>query len=626
MADVLLQVHNGTKAFGSRTLFERASFAVNEGEHIGVIGPNGAGKTTLFRCLTLQDQLDSGQIIRSHSLRLGYLAQEEFLEPGLTVSQYWENICQMPLWDLKRLGQKMGLTDSHLSSPISALSGGYRMRCKLIGLIGQQPNLLLLDEPTNYLDLESLLVLEEFLQTFDGAFLLISHDREFLRRTTDHTLEVEAGDFTKFNGHIDDYFEQKALLREQLSKQALSQDAKRKTILQFAARFGAKATKARQVQSRLKRLDKMDSIELKPILVGASIPIAPPLRTGKIVLSAEDLCIGYGDRTILSGIELSLERADHVGIVGVNGAGKTSLLKVLAGVMAPLRGALKSGHGVTAGYYAQHVAEELNPTDTVYEALMRKAHPDILPQQARDLAGALLFSGADIEKPTKILSGGEKARVALGQILLKRSPLLILDEPTNHLDFHTVEALTQALQAYEGAVVIVSHDRSFIKRLAKKIIEIKDGKALLYPGTYDEYVWSQRQGILSLSSHPSKPTMDPGLADKASSNKPYSAKPRTELSTDHSSKPKEQKKLLEKEISAFEKEISLLQRKISSDEKRCLELTESLHTSSGPEAQTKMIELSDLGAQMSSLEEKWFSLIGQLEQAKENLSKLLRRP
>lgn len=620
MADVLLQVHNGSKAFGSRTLFERASFAVNEGEHIGVIGPNGAGKTTLFRCLTLQDQLDSGQIIRSHSLRLGYLAQEEFLEPGLPVSQYWENICQMPLWDLKRLGQKMGLTDSHLSSPLAALSGGYRMRCKLIGLIGQQPNLLLLDEPTNYLDLESLLVLEEFLQSFDGAFLLISHDREFLRRTTDHTLEVEAGDFTKFNGHIDDYFEQKALLREQLSRQAMSQDAKRKTILQFAARFGAKATKARQVQSRLKRLDKMDSIELKPILVGASIPIAPPFRTGKTVLSAEDLCIGYGDRTILSGIGLTLERADHVGIVGVNGAGKTSLLKVLAGVMAPLQGTLKSGHGVTTGYYAQHVAEELNLTDTVYEALMRKAHPDILPQQARDLAGALLFSGTDIEKKVKILSGGEKARVALGQILLKRSPLLILDEPTNHLDFHTVEALTQALQSYEGAVVIVSHDRSFIKRLAKKIIEIKDGKVLLYPGTYDEYVWSQRQGILSTPSLQPKSTTDTiALHVRTSANNLNSANPGSENSLGHSFMPKEQRKKIEKEISAFEKEISLLQRKISSDEKRCIELTEALQTSSGSEAQAKMRELSDLGKQMSSLEEKWFSLIGQLEQAKENL-------
>lgn len=620
MADVLLQVHNGSKAFGSRTLFEKASFAVNEGEHIGVIGPNGAGKTTLFRCLTLQDQLDSGQIIRSHSLRLGYLAQEEFFEPDLSVSQYWEKTCQMPLWDLKRLGQKMGLTETHFSSPIAELSGGYRMRCKLIGLIGQQPNLLLLDEPTNYLDLESLLVLEEFLQSFGGAFLLISHDREFLRRTTDHTLEVEAGDFTKFNGHIDDYFEQKAVLREQLSKQAMSQDAKRKTILQFAARFGAKATKARQVQSRLKRLDKMDSIELKPILVGASIPIAPPFRTGKTVLSAEDLCIGYGDRTILSGIGLALERADHVGIVGVNGAGKTSLLKVLAGVMAPLGGTVKPGHGVTTGYYAQHVAEELNLTDTVYEALMRKAHPDILPQQARDLAGALLFSGTDIEKKVKILSGGEKARVALGQILLKRSPLLVLDEPTNHLDFHTVEALTQALQSYEGAVVIVSHDRSFIKRLAKKIIEIKDGKALLYPGTYDEYVWSQRQGILSTPSHQSNSTAgNTTPPTRAATNSLYSTNPSSENSLGHSSKPKGQRKKIEKEISAFEKEISLLQRKISSDEKRCIELTEALQTSSGSEAQAKMRELSDLGKQMSSLEEKWFSLIGQLERAKENL-------
>ncbi|MBK7845761.1 MAG: ABC-F family ATP-binding cassette domain-containing protein [Bdellovibrionales bacterium] len=281
--------------------------------------------------------------------------------------------------------------------------------------------------------------------------------------------------------------------------------------------------------------------------------------------------------------------------------------------MAPLHGTLKSGHGVTTGYYAQHVAEELNLTDTVYEALMRKAHPDILPQQARDLAGALLFSGTDIEKKVKILSGGEKARVALGQILLKRSPLLILDEPTNHLDFHTVEALTQALQTYEGAVVIVSHDRSFIKRLAKKIIEIKDGKALLYPGTYDEYVWSQRQGILSTPSHQSEPAMgNTTLHAMASVNNLYSTNPSSENSLSHSSKPKELRKKIEKEI-------SLLQRKISSDEKRCIELTEALQTSSGSEAQAKMRELSDLGKQMSSLEEKWFSLIGQLEQAKENL-------
>lgn len=606
MAQVLLQVHNGSKAFGSKVLFDQASFAVNEGEHLGVIGPNGAGKSTLFRCLTEHDHLDGGQIIRSKVLRLGYLAQEETFAEGLTALQYWEDHCLSPLWELKKWAHGLGLTEGHFASPLLSLSGGFRMRCKLVKLIGQQPNLLLLDEPTNYLDLESLLVLEKFLQTFSGAFLLISHDREFLRRTTDHTLEVESGEFTKFNGNIDDYFEQKALLREQLEKQALSQAAKRQAVLQFAARFGAKATKARQVQSRLKSLEKMESIDLAPITVKAKIPMAAPGRTGKTVLTAEQVQVGYGERTILSDVNIALHRSDHVGIVGINGAGKSTLLKVLAEVLPPLKGSITWGHGVKVGYYAQHVAEDLVPKDTVYEALMRKAHPDILPQQAKDLAGALLFSGSDIEKKVSVLSGGEKARVALGQILLQRSPLLILDEPTNHLDFHTVEALTQALQSYEGALVVVSHDRSFIKRIAKKIIEVKNGQVLLYPGSYDEYVWSQQKGILaeSESSHENKISSAPPKGEHRSKNSPLD---------------KNVTKRITKEISRLEKEISLMQKKISDNEKSSLEITHQLSSLTGLAAQESVKQLAQLGNQTAELEEKWFELVSELEEQKAKL-------
>ncbi|MCB0384505.1 MAG: ABC-F family ATP-binding cassette domain-containing protein, partial [Bdellovibrionales bacterium] len=271
MAEVLLQVHNGSKSFGARSLFSGASFAANVGEHIGVIGPNGAGKSTLFRCLAGLDHLDSGEVIQASSLRLGYLAQEDHFALDQSVEEYLQANCLTPIWELKSLGRRLGLSEKHFTSSVTQLSGGYRMRCKLLALIGQEPNLLLLDEPTNYLDLESLFVLESFLQDFKGAFLLISHDREFLRRTTDHILEIESGEFTKFNGNIDDYFEQKALIREQLEKQALSQEAKRGEILKFAAKFGAKATKARQVQSRLKQLDRMESIELSPLQVRAKI-------------------------------------------------------------------------------------------------------------------------------------------------------------------------------------------------------------------------------------------------------------------------------------------------------------------------------------------------------------------
>ena len=263
----LIQLQQGHKSFAAKTLFDRASFAVNENEHVGVIGPNGAGKTTLFRILIGEEGLDSGQLIKSRQLRLGYLSQHDNWEPGESVEDFISRDATLPIWELKGLGRSLGLIEEHYSHPIESLSGGYRMRAKLLHLIGQDPNLMLLDEPTNYLDLETLMVLEKFLQGYKGAFLLISHDREFLRRTTDHILEIEDGEITKYNGTIDDYFEQKEMLRSQLAARAYSLEEKRKQILDFVARFGAKATKASQAQSRLKVLDKMESIEIKPLPV-----------------------------------------------------------------------------------------------------------------------------------------------------------------------------------------------------------------------------------------------------------------------------------------------------------------------------------------------------------------------
>ncbi len=236
---------NGQKAFGGQGLFSDATFALNEGEHVGVIGPNGAGKTTLFKILIEAEQLDAGRIIRSQSLRIGYLSQHDVWEPGETGNAYLNRVATAPLWEAKAQGRALQMSEALLEVPISSLSGGYRMRIKLLGLLSQNPNLMLLDEPTNYLDLETTLLLERFLQNYAGAFLLISHDREFLRRTTDHILEIEGGEITKFNGHIDDYFEQKELLRQQLEAQAQAQAEKRTAVLEFVSRFGAKATKAR---------------------------------------------------------------------------------------------------------------------------------------------------------------------------------------------------------------------------------------------------------------------------------------------------------------------------------------------------------------------------------------------
>lgn len=494
----LLQLQRGHKAYGSKLLFDEATFALNAGEHVGVIGPNGAGKSTLFKILIGEEKLDSGTIVQSRGLRLGYLSQHEDSLPGETLEEYVVRNAVLSLWELKSLGRGLGLEEAHYEMPISSLSGGYRMRGKLLGLLGQDPTLMLLDEPTNYLDLETLLVLEKFLQGFKHAFLLISHDREFLRRVTDHTLEIEGAQVTKYNGNIDDYFEQKELLRTQLEARAMSLAEKRKTILDFVARFGAKASKASQAQSRLKGLQKMESIELKALPVSARIRIPEPTRVGKLAMTVDRVTLGYGEKTILRNVSLNLTSGDHLAVVGYNGAGKSTFLKGIAGTLSPSQGKIELGYEVKVAFYNQHVAEGLDPTDTVLSALEHSAHRDVRQQEILDLAGSLLFSGDDVRKRISVLSGGEKSRVALGQVLLQKSSCLILDEPTNHLDFQTVEALTQALTAFKGSLVVVSHDRGFIRRIGTRILEIRGGEARLYPGTYDEYVWSVEKGAFQL--------------------------------------------------------------------------------------------------------------------------------
>jgi ATP-binding cassette subfamily F protein 3 len=602
----LIQLQSVSKSFGTKTLFSDATFSVDEGEHIGVIGPNGAGKTTLFQILAGESEIDRGKVARSRNLRLGYLRQHDTWNESETLESYLSTSVRTPLWDLKRLGHDLGLSEAQFSQPIKSLSGGYRMRAKLLHLLGEEPNLMLLDEPTNYLDLETLLVLENFLQEFRGAFLLISHDREFLRRTTDHILEVENGDFVKFSGHIDDYFEQKEMLRTQLEKQALGEAAKRKEILDFAARFGAKASKARQVQSRLKQLDKMETIELKRLPVGAKIRIPEPSHTGKVAFEVLDADLGYtSDRPVLQRVDLIIESKDHLGIVGFNGAGKSTLLKSIAKELAPLHGEIEWGYQVKAAYYAQHIAERLNPAHSVFEALSDGAHPSVRVQEILDLAGSLLFSGDQVKKKIQILSGGEKARVALGKVLLQKAPLLLLDEPTNHLDFYTVESLTQALEDYPGAVVVVSHDRGFVRRIATKILEVKAGRVRIYPGAYDDYVWNiQRHGHLSEEDlRPLKPRApqtapEPKLPTKSASN---------EIE-------RQKKRELESQKRTFDKIIQDLDRKIKILETRMVEQSQKLSSATGEEAQ---ILSRDLSASQRKIQELESEMLKALEQREE---------
>jgi ATP-binding cassette subfamily F protein 3 len=576
----LLQLQAGFKSYGPKVLFEEAGFAINEGEHVGVIGPNGAGKTTLFKILVGQEHLDSGEVTKSQQLRLGYLEQESDWAVDEKVEDYLGNSCIKPLWELKQLGIRLGLTENHFQAQLKSLSGGYRMRVKLLYLIGQEPNLLLLDEPTNFLDLETLLVLENFLQEFKGAFLLISHDREFLRRVTDHILEVESGDMVKFAGNLDDYFEQKAQLAEILQKQAMSQQAKKKSIMDFVTRFGAKATKARQAQSRLKQLGKMETIELKAAPTHSTINIPPASPTGKMILEIENVSCGYPERTILKNVNLRLERGNHLGIVGLNGAGKSTLLKSLAMQIPLLEGEIKWGHQVRYSYFAQHTPEALDPNHSVLEAMAHAAPKEITQQDILNIAGSLLFSGDAVHKKVRVLSGGEKSRVALGQILLQKSPLLLLDEPTNHLDFDTVEAMTHSLERYEGTIVTVSHDRGFIGRVANKILEVNNGLLTLYPGTYDEYVWSLQKGILS----------ERNLSDQVASM----GKTATQSSESSRFNYKEERKKIEVQIRKAQKLIEDSDKKVAELGKKRDALNESLITSIGADAGRLAKELHDI--------------------------------
>lgn len=606
MSENLLQLQDGSKSFGSRLLFDRAAFSINTGEHVGVIGPNGAGKSTLFRILTGEESMDTGQLVKSRKLSLGYLSQHDHWEPGETGNSYLEKVSKIPIWDLKSQGRPLQITEEILDKPILSLSGGYRMRIKLMGLLGQAPNLMLLDEPTNYLDLETTLVLERFLQGYEGSFLLISHDREFLRRTTDHILEVEAKEITKYNGNIDDYFEQKELLRSQLESRAASLADKRKEILDFVARFGAKATKASQAQSRLKMLSKMETIEVKPLPVASTIRIPAPIKTGKLTLSIENADFGYGEKKILKDVTLHVHRGDHVAVVGLNGAGKSTLLKGISNTLPPLTGKFTFGQGVKIAFFAQHVIEALDPEDTVLSSLEKAAHIEVKPQELLDLAGSLLFSGDDVKKKISVLSGGEKSRVALGRVLLQKASCLLLDEPTNHLDFQTVEALTNALRNYEGTVVVVSHDRGFIKRVGTKILEVSQGKVRLYPGTYEEYVWSVQQQMLQ--------------EEKPASN---SQSQNTKSSDEKTRQPnwKETQKKFERELRMCEKKIQDCEKEIKEKQEENETLNQRLIADSSPNMEW-VRKMSENGERIQVLEELWLNLAEEREKCLKALDEL----
>ena len=531
----MIQFDGVVKAFGGEQIFRGLNWQIPTGATLGLVGPNGAGKTTLFRLIAQEETADHGRVIRPRGIEVGYLPQEmDVAQDGTVLDVILRGKAE--LLELERrirdLEQQMaeqggdlelaqeygevqdrfrrqggyefrsrargiaagiGFADDECDREIAKFSGGWRMRALLARLLFRRPDLLLLDEPTNHLDVESIEWLEQFLNNYDGTVLIISHDRYFLNRLVDGIAELHAGKIGTYDGDYDHYLVEREVRRERLIEARAQQEKERAQIQEFIDRFRYKATKAAQVQSRIKYLERMEEIEVPPDYGGEiRFEFPKPPRVGKSVVVGRDLSKRYGDLLVYENVDFQLHRGDKVAFVGPNGAGKSTLLKMLAGVLAPDTGEVELGHQVEISYFAQHSVDQLDLSQTVLGEMDASASYDAAPR-IRSILGAFLFSGDDVAKPISVLSGGEKSRLALAKMLLEPAGCLLLDEPTNHLDIASRQVLEHALKTFDGAFCVISHDRYFLNEVVNRVIHIEDGALIDYPGSYEEYRWRRKQ-------------------------------------------------------------------------------------------------------------------------------------
>ena len=488
----LIRIYNLEKHYGLKVIFNTATTSIHEGEIYGVLGRNGAGKSTLFRMILGLEDPDDGSITLDKSTRIGYIAQEDEFDLEQTGINYLIETTQSQDWEIFKQALEFDMPKEKLELPIGDISGGYRMRLKLIRMLMAKPNLILLDEPTNYLDLSTILLLEHWLISFKGTVLLITHDREFLRRVMTSTIEVDQGQISLYPGNVDEYFEYKQTVQNQIIRTNANIEKKQAQLQEFIDRFGAKASKAAQAKSKQKHIERL-SQEKKSIYTPSSkVRMHLPFiaKSSGMGLDIPRISIGYDKTIIAEGQNLYVERGQKIAVLGDNGQGKSTLLKTLSGELPLLNGEFKFGNGLKIGYFAQSVEFDTQNQSTIYDYLRKVADISISDDDVKKTLGSFLFSKAEHDKPLTVLSGGEKARLRLAAVFLEGYDVLILDEPTNHLDMETVEIMGSSLAEWGGTLIFVSHDRSFVNNLATMIWQVKDGAITKYNGNYEEYVWS----------------------------------------------------------------------------------------------------------------------------------------
>lgn len=651
----MISLNNISMRYGAKVLFDEVSLRISGKDRVSLVGSNGAGKSTMLKVIAGLIKSDEGEVAISKHTTVGYLPQEGIQYTGKSlyeeiyssagdinkiqeemrqieiemgesedtatdefmdlVNEYGELQERFQMLDGFKLKSKiekiligLGFFEKDFERMTGEFSGGWQMRIALAKLLLSNPSILLLDEPTNHLDIESLIWVENYLKAYQGAIVMVSHDRSFLDNITDRTVEISLGNVTEYSGNYSFYVKEKEIRKQLLENQYDNQQSYLRQQERFIERFRYKATKSRQVQSRIKLLDKLDLVELEDEESAVNFRFPPATHSGKVAIEITDLTKSYdGKINVLEDIDLLISKGEKIVLFGVNGAGKSTLTRIIAGFETFNKGEVREGHLVERKFYAQNQAEALNPELTVLQTMEQSATGEVL-KNLRTILGSFLFRGDDVFKKVSVLSGGEKSRLALAKMLIEPSNFLILDEPTNHLDMRSKEVLMNALQKYNGTVLIVSHDREFIDGIVDKVIEVKNKKIRTYIGNATDYIKTKEQEAKSLNIKNKKPEQENKKADiKTISGSPAS------------SEDIKKKKEINKQIQPLKKRISELEKQTSNQEKRLKELEEQMGKDEFYKGGFDIVKITN---EYNNLKEALKALYSEWEQETEKLNRL----